>query len=103
MKRFITADEAISLLPDKNEIHTFINNPSPIALVGADWSREDLIEKLRNADKIEIAGAQARSMDHGLAVYDDSAMYQSDILFVETDKDKLDKFDKPGKESEEEE
>lgn len=101
MKRFITTDEAINLLPDKNEIHTFIN--SSVTLIGADWSREDVIEKLKAADKIEIAGYQARNMNHGLAVYNDSAMYQSDILFVETDKDKLDKFDKPGKESEEEE
>ena len=101
MRRYITADEAINLLPDKNEIHTFINTPR--TLLGADWSREDVIERLHTADKIEIAGEQARSMGHGLAVYDDSAKYQSDILFVETDKDKLDKFDKPGKESEEEE
>ena len=101
MRRYITADEAISLLPDKSEIHTFINTPR--TLLGADWSREDVIERINTADKIEIAGEQARSMGHGLAVYDDSAKYQSDILFVETDKDKLDKFDKPGKESEEEE
>ena len=101
MKRYITVDEAISLLPDKNEIHTFIN--SPIALIGADWSREDVIEKLKAVDKIEISGVQARTMNHGLAVYDDNAKHQSDILFIETDKDKLDKFDKPGEEEESEE
>ena len=90
-KRFITSKQAIKLLPDKDQIHTFYN--MPFALLGADWNREDLIAALNAADKIEISGEHARNMNHGLAMYNDDAILQSDILFVETDKEKLDKFD----------
>ena len=90
-RRFITAKEAEQLLPNKKEIHTFIE--MPFGLMGADWSREDIIKKLNNSDKIEITGEQARSINHGLAIFDDRASLKSDILFIETDKDKLDKFD----------
>ena len=91
-RRFITAREAEQLLPDRKEIHTFVN--MPFGLIGADWNREDIIDKLnKNKIKIEIAGEQARSIGHGLAVYDDSAKRQSDVLFIETDRDKLDKID----------
>ena len=96
MKKNITADEAIELLPDRDNIHTFIN--VPLGLVGGDWSKEEIIDKLKRSDTIEITGECARRMDHGLAVYNKDSKWQSDILFVETDKDKLDKFDPPGEE-----
>ncbi len=92
-RRYITADEAIALLPEKEYIHTFINTPP--ALCGADWERQDVIDKLKTADKIEITGEQSRMMGHGLAVYNDDAKYLSDVLFIETDNEKLDAFDDP--------
>lgn len=90
-KRFITAKEAESLLPDKDKIHTFYN--MPFGLLGADWDREEIIEALTKEDTIEITGETARSMSHGLAVYSKNITRQSQILFVETDKEKLDAFD----------
>lgn len=90
-RRYITAEEAISLLPEGNEIHTFYN--VPFGLVGADWDRADILQKLAEADKIEIAGETARSIGHGLAVYDNDTKWQSEVLFVETDKYKLNEFD----------
>ena len=90
-KRYITAEEAISLLPSGDTIHTFVDGG--IALIGADWEREDVLQKLVESDKIEITGEMARSMGHGLAVYSDTAKYMADILFIETDKGKLDAFD----------
>ena len=95
-KVFISADEAISLLPEKGMIHTFIDGG--LMIVGADWYRQNVIDKLKTADKIEIAGEGARNMGHGIVAYNKSAKYQSDLLFIETDKDKLDKFDDPYKE-----
>ena len=92
-RRYITADEAITLLPEKEYIHTFYNTP-PI-LCGADWDKQEVIDKLKAADKIEIAGETARNMDHGLAVYNDDIKMQSEVLFVETDTEKLDAFDDP--------
>ena len=90
MRKIITADEAISLLPDNDNIHTFYN--LPIGLVGADWSRKDIIDKLKKVDAIEITGEVARSINHGLAAYYKNAK-QSDVLFIETDKEKIDRFD----------
>ena len=90
-RRYITSEQAESLLPKGNNIHTFYN--MPFGLIGADWSREDIIDKLNTADKIEITGETARNMNHGLAVYNDDVKVQSEILFIETDKEKLDKFD----------
>ena len=90
MKKFLTVEQAISLLPEGETIHTLYGG---VALIGADWEREELINKLKSSDKIEIAGEMASNMGHGLAVYNDNAEYLSDVLFVETDKKKLDAFD----------
>lgn len=96
MRRYITANEAIKLLPESDTIHTFVN--MPIGLIGADWDRQEVIKKLRGSDNIEITGEQARSLKHGLAAYNESAKYQSDILFIETDEEKLNEFDEPHEE-----
>lgn len=91
MRKFISAEEAIDLLPKGECIHTFYNES--FGLIGADWDRDDLIEKIKTSDKIELTGETARSMNHGIAVYNNDTKWHSDILFVETDKDKLEKFD----------
>lgn len=90
-RRYVTAEEAISILPGGDEIHTTIQKG--MMFIGADWSREDIIDKIQKSDVREITGPHARSMGHGLALYNNDAKYQSDILFVETDKAKLDAFD----------
>lgn len=89
-KKYLTVTQAVNLLPEGNEIHTFYGG---VALIGADWERKEVIDKLFSSDKIEIAGEMARNMGHGLAVYNDDAEYMSDVLFIETDKKKLDAFD----------
>ncbi len=92
MKKFLTSEEAINLLPDGDEIHTFYN--FPLGLVGADWERKYVIEKLNNPNnKIEICGEAARGMNHGICVYPNREISQSDILFIETDMDKLNEMD----------
>ena len=92
MRRFITPDEAEALLPDGNEVHTFYQMGN--ALMGADWDKSEIIEELSKKDRIEIAGGEARSMGHGLAIYNHDTKWQSEVLFVETDMDKLNAFDK---------
>lgn len=83
MKTYITIEQAISVLPDGDTVHTFYN--PGFGLVGADWSKEDITDKLRRSDIIELTGAAARGMGHGIGAYDKNAKYQSDILFIETD------------------
>lgn len=86
-RKFITPEQAISLLKEAEEIHTF-RNPNGI-LIGCDIDRESIIEKLKlYSDKIEIGGEACRNLQHGI-VLKDSRGY----LFIETDMEKLDAFD----------
>ena len=85
-RRFITPEEAISLLNDGDTIHTFRNSPG--MLMGADHSRKSILKTINdNPDKIEIGGEGCRSMNHGLVVNDDGP------LFIETNEEKLNAFD----------
>jgi hypothetical protein len=89
-RHFLTVDEAISILPDGDSIHTFRD---AAVLIGADWSRKDIIDAIQKSELREITGPGARGSGHGLAVYPKNAIYHSDILFVETDKKRLDELD----------
>ena len=91
MKKYLTKEEAISVLPQGESIHTFYN--PGFGLVGADWSREDIIDKIQKSDIIELTGPQARGLSHGICAYDKNA-YLSDVLFIETDESKLSVIDK---------
>ena len=87
MKIYITTEQAISVLPDGDTVHTFY---SPgFGLLGADWSKEDITDKLRRSDIIELTGPAARGMGHGICAYNKDTKCQSDILFVETDEERL--------------
>lgn len=92
MKRYITTEQAISILPNDENVHTFYD--SSVALIGGDWSKEDIIDKLNKSDVIELTGETARKMGHGMCAYDKTAKYQSDILFIETDDEKLSMLEK---------
>lgn len=94
MKRILTYEEAVSLLPAGETVHTFIN--MQFGLCGADWSRKDILDKLQKSEIIELTGEMARSMGHGMCAYNNDAKHQSDILFIETDADKLAELDKDG-------
>ena len=86
MKAYLTVAQAESILPDKDFIHTFYDGP---CLVGADWERKDILDKLKKSDKLELTGPAARGMGHGLCAYDNKTKFQSQILFIETDEEKL--------------
>ena len=87
MKIYITTEQAISVLPDGDTVHTFYN--PGFGLVGANWSKEDITDKLRRSEIIELTGPAARGMGHGICAYNKDTKCQSDILFVETDEERL--------------
>lgn len=87
MKQYITAEQAISVLPDGDSVHTFYN--PGFGLVGADWSRADITDKLYSSDIIELTGPSARGLGHGICAYGKDARHQGDILFIETDEARL--------------
>ena len=84
---YLSYNEAVSVLPNEEYIHTFINEA--FGLIGADWERHEVLNKLKNSDTIELCGKQARRMGHGICCYKKSAKYQSDVLFIATDEVKL--------------
>lgn len=99
MKVYVTKEQAASILPDGDSIHTFYN--LGFGLVGADWSRADLLEKLEKSDILELTGPAARGMGHGLCAYDKTTKSLGDILFIETDEEKLAELEKSLEEAKE--
>lgn len=63
--------------PEGDHVHTFLD--SAIALIGADWPREEIVEAFRAAPEIRITGEHAQSMKHGIAVE-----HRGQTVFVET-------------------
>lgn len=92
MKTYITPEQAISVLPDGDSVHTFYN--PGFGLVGADWSKEDITDKLRSSDIIELTGPSARGMRHGICTYSKDTKYQGDILFIETDEARISELER---------
>lgn len=74
---YLTPDEAIALLPDRDRIHTFVN-PNGM-LIGADHERESLIKDMREATEIMVTGEMAQNMGHGLCF-----KHNGRYLFVES-------------------
>lgn len=92
MRIFITCEQAKSILPSGDSIHTFINGG--FGLCGADWSREEIVKKLNDSDIIELTGETAKGMHHGMCVYNKDVKYQSELLFIETSDEKLQALEK---------
>lgn len=74
----LTYDEAVALLPDGSDIHTFLN-PGGM-LLGADWSRESILQLLRDTSYRAVTGGMAQAMNHGLA----AEQPDGTLVFIET-------------------
>ena len=90
LKAYINSEQAINLLPEGETVHTFYNRGF---LLGVDWDKKEIVEKIKASDVLELTGPVAKEMGHGLCAYNNTAKYQSDILFIETDEDKLNKLE----------
>lgn len=75
-KIILTSEQALSMLPEGDRIHTF--RSAPMALIGADWDRDDL-EKAIRENQCEVGGDQCQAMNHGLVVWTG----KTEPLFVE--------------------
>lgn len=76
----ITADEAESLLPEGEYIHTIAGGRRLI--LGCDWSREGAVKALREAVQIELGGPER----HPIIVWDTETHH----YFFQADMDKVD-------------
>lgn len=81
-RMLLTKDEALYLLKDGEEIHRFMQ-AGPI-LCGADVARSSIVKDIESAESVEVAGATAREMGHGLAI-----KTRGTYSFVEHNEDKL--------------
>ena len=86
MRVSLTAEQAISVLPEGKNVHTFAD--ANFGIVGTDWSRENIIKRLECADHIELSGEIARAMNHGIYIYDKDANAE-ELIFIETNEEKL--------------
>lgn len=68
-------DDAVKLLPQGEQVHTF--RQCGLALVGADWDREELLDAMSKSDVIQVTGPLAQRMGHGLAIN------SGGVLFIE--------------------
>lgn len=75
---FLDKDEALRLLSDHEEIHTF--RDAGACLIGADWEREELVKAISGGCSAEIGGDACRKVGHGLVLFVDAKP-----LFVEVD------------------
>ncbi len=78
----IPFEQAQAMLPPGDFIHTFVS-PTGGLLVGADWSREDVLEAMKEFGVMK-SGEGAESMNHGLVFFDGERN-----VFIETVKEKL--------------
>jgi 2-keto-3-deoxy-galactonokinase len=82
---YLTYEQAVALLPDGEAVHVFMN-PGVNILVGADWSRAEVLELLRGY-RPELSGAQATALGHGLVV-----LRGGEPAFIATDAQALAQF-----------
>lgn len=71
----ITREQALSMLPDGDYIHTFRGQRIPI---GADWPREKILSAISKY-QFELTGPMATSTGYGMAFRDEHG-----VVFVAT-------------------
>ena len=81
----LTTEQAISVLPDGEYVHTFRGGGGLI--IGADWKRADIVEAIEMAGTVLLTGPGARSMKHGICISNGGALY------IETDEARLSVLD----------
>jgi hypothetical protein len=63
----LTPDQAESLLPHGERVHSFVN--PPWGFVACDSSRKAVIRLIHEAKLLEIGGERAKRMKHALVVH----------------------------------
>jgi hypothetical protein len=84
-KIILTAEEAISLLPEGEHIHNYINNVAGM-FIGCDYTRESAEQHIRAAAACEIGGENCKRMKHALVVWssaDSLSFFATDPAKVE--------------------
>lgn len=75
-REHLSEEQAIAMLPDGDEVHTF-RGTGPV-IIGCGWPRDELIDAIRKHGA-ELAGPGATAMGHGMVLFDEDGP-----LFIET-------------------
>lgn len=76
-KYHISVDFAKRCLPEGDEVH--VMSPTGFGAIGSDWSKEQVLAMIEDADDIQVSGAIATGMGHEIAV-----LKKNDIHFIES-------------------
>ena len=87
-RQLLTYEEAVAMLPDSDDIHTFSNGASGM-MIGCDWKRDHVLAAIKEHG-CELAGGMAAAMNHGLFLRDPSRR-----LFIGTKPDDQAKATEP--------
>jgi len=88
-KIILTADEAISLLPDGEYVHNYINNVANM-FIGCDYTRDDAEKHIRESVACEIGGPHSKRMNHALIVWSTT----TDMSFFATDPERVEAMER---------
>ena len=84
----LTPDQAESLLPPGERVHSFVN--PPWGFVGCDSSREAVVRLIHEAKLLEIGGERAKRMKHALVVHAREGGYK----FFATDMERVEAMER---------
>ena len=84
----LTPEQAESLLPPGERVHSFVN--PPWGFVGCDSSRQAVIRLIREAKLLEIGGERAKQMKHALVVH----AREGGCKFFATDMEKVEAMER---------
>jgi hypothetical protein len=84
----LTADQAETLLPPGDEVHSFVK--PPWGLVGCHTSRKLALRRIHEAKMLEIGGERCRAMKHALVVHACEGGY----TFFATDMEKVEAMER---------
>jgi len=77
------SDDVISFIwsLEFDSIHNYNPNPRSSILIGADWSKESVVEKVENAERLAVLTGEAKegNMNHALAVIQNNELSIFDI------------------------
>lgn len=92
MKQYITAEQAISVLPDGDFVNAFYD--LVFGPLGAYWDKKHIMNTLRSSDFIELTEPNKKKRGYGICAYSKDDIEPGAILFIETDKDRLDALER---------
>lgn len=85
-------EEALELLDFNSDKSVHTQKQLGNMFIGADNSYESIKKSLEEAEDIQVGGENCQAMGHGIVIFPKNAKYQSDLLFVAHNKEKIKQF-----------